>query len=103
MRKPRRFHRLVKIRTYSTYLTEICLFLCTELTVTRSTLPIVDIIDMYTYIQLDRGHIVALVCNATIVCSVYFTLLYSLSPATHVVSIIGKVLRTARVKQNTGE
>lgn len=53
--------------------------------------------------QLDRGHIVALVCNATIVCSVYFTLLYSLSPATHVVSIIGKVLRTARVKQNTGE
>lgn len=52
--------------------------------------------------QLDRSHIVALVCNATIVCSVYFTLLYSLSSAQHV-SIIGKVLRTARVKQNTGE
>lgn len=53
--------------------------------------------------QLDRGHTVALVCNATIVCSVYFTLLYSLSPATHVMSIIDKVLRTVRVKQNTGE
>lgn len=53
--------------------------------------------------QLDRGHIVALVCNATTVGSVYFTLLYSLSPAQHVVFIIGKVLRTARVKQNTGE
>lgn len=50
MRKPRRFHRLVKVRTYSTYLTEICPFLSIELAVTMSTLPIVDIIDMYAYV-----------------------------------------------------